>query len=67
MKKKISDSVFSNNIRRNILKLSHKANSSHVGSSLSIVDMLTVIYNQIIEGKSKIELKKNKYQIILSK
>ena len=67
MDKKITDSVFSNNIRRNILKLSHKANSSHVGSSLSIVDMLTVIYNKIIKAKSKIELKKNKYQIILSK
>jgi transketolase len=65
--KKITDSVFSINVRRNILKLSHKANSSHIGSCLSIVDLLTVIYNKIIKGNSKSYLTNSKYAFILSK
>lgn len=35
-------------IRKNVLKISHKAKSSHVGSSLSIVELLVSIYIQII-------------------
>ena len=65
--KKITDSVFSINVRKNILKLSHKANSSHIGSCLSIVDLLTVIYNKIIKGNSKSYLTNSKYAFILSK
>jgi len=64
---KIKNLVLSNNVRRNILKLSHKANSSHIGSSLSVVDLLTVIYNQIFKIHSKQDLKKSKYELILSK
>jgi|TARA_B110000211_G_C14032563_1_gene532894 transketolase len=63
MKKNI-DLIVSNNIRRNILKLSHKAGSSHIGSCLSIVDLLTVIYNHLIKIRSK---KNSKYELILSK
>jgi len=65
--KKIKNLIFANNVRRNILTLSHAAKSSHIGSSLSIVDILTVIYNQLINVKSKKSLENSKYKIILSK
>ena len=32
------------NIKTNILKLTYKAKSSHIGSSLSIVEILVAIY-----------------------
>ena len=38
----------SKNIRKNILKLSFKAKSSHIGSSLSIVEILVVLYFKIL-------------------
>ena len=41
------------NIRKNILIFSHLANSSHVGSCLSIVDILTTLYNDIFNLNSK--------------
>ncbi|MDC0426570.1 transketolase [Pelagibacteraceae bacterium] len=65
--KKIKNLDFSKNVRKNILKLSHKANSSHIGSSLSIVDLLVVIYNEIIKPKSKKDLENSLYKLILSK
>ena len=40
------------NLRTNILTLSHKAKTSHVGGCLSIVEILTVIYNEYIFGKN---------------
>jgi transketolase len=49
--------ILSNNIRKQILKIANSAKSSHVGSSLSIVDILIVLY--------KFFLKKNIF--ILSK
>ena len=54
-------------IRKNVLKISHKAKSSHVGSSLSIVELLVSIYIQIIKPKSKKDLENSKYKFILSK
>ena len=65
--KKIKNFELSKNIRKNILKLSYKANSSHIGSSLSIVDLLVVIYNEIINPKSKKDLENSPYKFILSK
>jgi transketolase len=50
----------SKKLRKNILTLTHQAKSSHIGSCLSIVDILTVLYLNIIK-------KKNNDRFILSK
>ena len=50
----------SKKLRKNILILTHQAKSSHIGSCLSIVDILTVLYLNIIK-------KKNNDRFILSK
>lgn len=55
------------NIRKNILIFSHLANSSHVGSCLSIVDILTTLYNDIFNLNSKKKVSKLKNRFILSK
>ena len=47
-------------IRKKILELTHKSNSAHVASNLSIVDILFVIYKNFVK-------KKNKNEFILSK
>ena len=39
------------NIRTNILKLTYKAQSSHIGSCLSIVEILFTLYNKILKKK----------------
>ena len=41
----------SKKLRKNILILTHQAKSSHIGSCLSIVDILTVLYLNIIKKK----------------
>ena len=46
------------NIRINILKLSNKAKSSHIGSSLSIVEILYVLYFRILRKKDRFILSK---------
>ena len=51
-------------IKSNILQLSHKAKSSHIGGCLSIVDILVVLFNSILRKKSG---KKFKDSFILSK
>ena len=45
-------------IRTNILKLTYKAKSSHIGSCLSIVEILTVLYNNILKKKDRFILSK---------
>ena len=37
------------NLRTNILKLSQKAKSSHLGGCLSIVEILTALFNNILK------------------
>ena len=51
LKKKKLQSI-SKKIRIRILQLSNSANSSHVGSSLSIVEILVVLYNFFIKKKN---------------
>ena len=46
------------NIRTNILKLSYKAKSSHIGSCLSIVELLAVLYGGILKKKDRFILSK---------
>ncbi len=44
---------FLSNVRKNILISSHKAKSSHVGSCLSIVEILSVLYQKILLNQKK--------------
>ena len=39
-------------IKQKILEIVHKANSSHLGSCLSVVDILTVIYSEIVDKEA---------------
>jgi transketolase len=41
-----------NSIRIKILELSNKAKSSHVGSSLSVIEILIVLYKFFIKKKN---------------
>jgi len=45
--------TISKKIRRKILNISNKAQSAHIGSSLSIVDIITVLYLKIIKRNLK--------------
>jgi transketolase len=45
--------TISKKIRRKILNVSNKAQSAHIGSSLSIVDIITVLYLKIIKRNLK--------------
>ena len=36
------------NIKKNILKVSHSANDGHLGSSISIIDILFVLYDRVM-------------------
>ena len=53
--------------RRKIIKISHKANVGHIGSSLSITDILTVIYYSILNVDSKNPYNPSRDRFILSK
>ena len=46
------------NIRVNILKYTYEAKSSHVGSCLSIVEILYVLYFKILKKKDRFILSK---------
>ncbi len=59
MKKKNKFKKFSLKVRNLIIKYGYSSKCSHLGSSLSIVDILSVLYNQF--------LKKNKNSFVLSK
>ena len=50
-------------VRINILKLSHIAKSSHIGSCLSIVDILVVLYCDILKSR---QIKNKSNQLPLS-
>ena len=45
---KKSTNTLVKNIRLNILKLTYKAKSAHIGSALSIVEILAILYNEIL-------------------
>ena len=45
---KKSTNTLIKNIRLNILKLTYKAKSAHIGSALSIVKILAILYNEIL-------------------
>lgn len=56
-----------NLVRRTILNIIFKSQSSHIGSAFSIVDILTVLYFEIMNIDPKNPKKKNRDHFILSK
>jgi transketolase len=54
-------------IKENILRVIHKANSSHLGSCLSVVDILTVIYSEIVDRELILSRDENRDIVIMSK
>ncbi len=46
------------NIRTNILKITYKSKSSHIGSCLSIVEILAVLYKKILKKNDRFILSK---------
>ena len=50
---KINSLTISKKIRKKILNISYKAQSAHIASSLSIVDIITVLYLKIINKNLK--------------
>ena len=58
---------FANRLRLNIIKMTSKGNSSHVGSALSIVDILTVLYCEILNFNVNQPKASNRDRFILSK
>lgn len=54
-------------VRRNIVKMTHLGNSSHVGSALSMVDILAVLYSDILTYDPKYPEADNRDRFILSK
>ena len=57
----------SNNIRKTLLKAISKSNSSHSGSALSVVDILTVLYFKILNIDPSNPNKLDRDKVILSK
>ena len=54
-------------IKQKILEIVHKANSSHLGSCLSVVDILTVIYSEIVDKEAIKSRDENRDVVIMSK
>ena len=60
-------SQVSKEIRKKILKMNYLAQGTHIGSSLSIADLLTVLYFKILTINPKKALDENRDRFILSK
>ncbi len=54
-------------IRANVLRMVHRANASHVGSCLSITDLLAVLYGSILKIDPAAPTAPNRDRFILSK
>ena len=57
----------SKNILRDVLEMSYSAKASHIGSSLSIVDILSVLYGKVLKYNPKNPTLANRDRLILSK
>lgn len=53
--------------RRFILNMVHKSGGSHIASALSIVDIVTVLYNEVLKFNPDIPYWENRDRFILSK
>ncbi len=54
-------------IKIHALEMTHKANSSHIGTCLSMADILAVLYSNILNYNPKNPLWDNRDRLILSK
>ncbi len=63
----MSSQIKAHKIRINILKMINKGESSHIGSALSCVDLLTCIYSSFLNFDSKNPLSSKRDFFILSK
>lgn len=64
----MSDSKqFSKQIRKTVIDLVYKAKASHVGSALSMVDLLAVLYNDILNIDPKNPTEPNRDRLLVSK
>ena len=56
-----------NSIRAHVLRMTHRAKCSHVGSCLSIADILAVLYGEVMDFKPEQPDWENRDRFILSK
>ena len=59
--------TLSNNIRIESLKMVHRSGASHIGSALSIADILAVLYGYIMQLDPQNDLLEDRDRFILSK
>ncbi len=59
--------VFANNIRRHVVRMTHRSGGSHIGTSFSMVDILTVLYNKILKLDPRSPNSQERDRFILSK
>ena len=59
--------LVANKIRNHVVDMTHNGNSSHVGSALSIVDILTVLYFKVLNHDPNQPDKRDRDRFILSK
>src|SRR5438309_183552 len=62
-----SDADFARCIRAHALRMVHRVNSSHIGSCLSMADLLSVLYNSVIRVDPEHPESPDRDRFILSK
>ena len=60
-------SLLAKKIRQNALQMVHRAKASHIGSALSIADILAVLYGEVIRAEAHNPLMADRDRFILSK
>tara|TARA_Y100000768_G_scaffold78522_1_gene55685 strand:+ start:221 stop:1024 length:804 start_codon:yes stop_codon:yes gene_type:complete len=63
----LKSEVLSRNARLNVLKMIYQSKGSHIGSALSVIDILSVLYNGVLNVNPKYPDYKNRDRFILSK
>mgnify|MGYP005992784233 FL=1 len=58
---------FAKKLRLEVLHMTHLGKSSHIGSILSIIDIIAVLYGKILKINPKTIKNKNRNRFILSK
>ena len=66
-KRKLELSILANKVRKNILLATHSASSGHPGGSLSIADMLTYLYFEVMNVDPKDPKNPERDRFVLSK
>jgi len=66
-KKTVDTRSMARRIRRHIVQMTHRGRSSHVGSGLSIADIMAVLYGKILKVDCKNPMRDDRDRFILSK